>query len=312
MTPDLSIAAPVILAISLTCLIAWRTVLTRSALSLPQSPQASSWGFIEIAITIGSYLVLSLVLLLASRLLLGWEFGTSELDPLTRERTLYVDGVAKLTAVLFSTLLIAHGPLRLNPTPIGWTLSHAATDFRLALLVGAAVLPVIYLIQFIVTQLPGMQYQHPFITMLLESNSVSLWIAVAVSAVVVAPIAEEYFFRAMLQGWFESLLSTAIVDVPPPTIDPYGDGSLTEHPLAEPAKPNQGFLKYVPILLSSTLFAAAHVGHGGGWVAIFVLALPLGCLYQKTRRLLPGILLHMFLNAISVGLAFFVSLNPPS
>jgi membrane protease YdiL (CAAX protease family) len=157
-----------------------------------------------------------------------------------------------------------------------------------------------------------MQYTHPFITMLLESNSPGLWIAVTISAVVVAPIAEEYFFRGLVQGWFESLLNRAIVDVPPATIDPYGAGSETENPMAEPAQPNQGFLKYAPILLSSTLFSAAHVGHGGGWVAIFVLALPLGCLYQKTRRLLPGILLHMFLNAISVGLAFIVSLNPPS
>ena len=312
MTPDLAILAPLLLPIVVICLVAWKRILNRGELQLPESLQTSSWGFVEIAITVGSYVLFTVGLLLSLRLVLGWDLDSADLDPLGKTRTLYINGAAELTAVLVSTLVIVRGPFRLNPTPIGWTLSHAAADIRLALLVGTAVLPVIYLVQFIVTQLPGMQYKHPFITMLLASDSASLWIAVTVSAVVVAPIAEEYFFRGLVQGWFESLLNAAIVDVPPPTVSPHGDDSLTEHPVAEPAKPSQGLLRYLPILLSSTLFAAAHVGHGGGWVAIFVLALPLGCLYQKTRRLLPGILLHMFLNAISVGLAFIVSLNPPS
>ena len=312
MTPELAILAPLLLPILAVCIMAWTRILRRAELQLPRSLQTSSWGFIEITITVGSYLLFTVGLLLSCRLLLGWEFDTSELDLTTRVRTLYINGIAELTAVLVSTLFIAHGPLRLNPTPIGWTLSRALADIRLALLVAAAVLPVIYLVQFIVTQLPGMQYKHPFITMLLESDSPGLWIAVAVSAVVVAPIAEEYFFRALVQGWFESLLNAAIVNVRSPVTDIPCEDDATEPLIPASEEPDLGLLKYVPILLSATLFSAAHVGHGGGWVAIFVLALPLGCLYQKTRRLLPGIILHMLLNAISVGLAFIVSLNPPS
>jgi membrane protease YdiL (CAAX protease family) len=312
MTPELATLAPLLLPILAVCIMAWKRILRRAELQLPRSLQTSSWGFIEITITVGSYLLFTVGLLLSCRLLLGWEFDTSELDLTTRARTLYINGIAELTAVLVSTLFIAHGPLRLNPTPIGWTLSRALADIRLALLVAAAVLPVIYLVQFIVTQLPGMQYKHPFITMLLESDSPSLWIAVAVSAVVVAPIAEEYFFRALVQGWFESLLNAAIVNVRSPVTDIPCEDDATEPLIPASEEPDLGLLKYLPILLSATLFAAAHVGHGGGWVAIFVLALPLGCLYQKTRRLLPGIILHMLLNAISVGLAFIVSLNPPS
>jgi len=312
MSPDLAIVAPVLLPVAVVCVIAWTRVLKRSALELPNTLQASSWGFIEIGITVGAYVLFTLGLLQACHLLLGWEVAPSELNPLNRIRSLYINGAAELAAVLVSTLFIAHGPFRLNATPIGWTLSQAAADFRLAILVGAAVLPVIYLIQFVVTQLPGMQYKHPFITMLLESDSAGLWIAVAVSAVVVAPIAEEYFFRALVQGWFESLLDSALAYNRTPLTEPQSADDVYDEAIAAAAEPDHGLLKYVPILLSSTLFAAAHLGHGGGWVAIFVLAIPLGCLYQRTRRLLPGILLHMFLNAISVGLAFFVSLNPPS
>ena len=64
------------------------------------------------------------------------------------------------------------------------------------------------------------------------------------------------------------------------------------------------YLSCLPILLSSLAFSAAHFNHGGGWVAIFVLALGLGVLYHKTHRLLPCILLHMALNATSFGLAY--------
>ena len=259
MTPDLAILAPLLLPIVAVCIVAWKRILRRADLQLPRSLQTSSWGFIEITITVGFYLLFTLVLLLLCRLLLGWQFSTSELDPTSRVRTLYINGVAELTAVLVSTLFIAHGPLRLNPTPIGWTLSRAVTDIRLALLVGAAVLPVIYLVQFIVTQLPGMQYKHPFITMLLDSESASLWIAVSVSAVVVAPIAEEYFFRALVQGWFESLLNGAIVKRPMPIIDIPVDGEATEALTPASKETDHGLLKYVPILLSSTLFAAAHM-----------------------------------------------------
>ncbi|MFP6601298.1 MAG: CPBP family intramembrane glutamic endopeptidase, partial [Pirellulaceae bacterium] len=68
--------------------------------------------------------------------------------------------------------------------------------------------------------------------------------------------------------------------------------------------PLPSYLFCLPILLSSVAFSAAHFNHGGGWVAILVLSLGLGLLYHKTHRLLPCILLHMALNATSLGLAY--------
>ena len=38
-----------------------------------------------------------------------------------------------------------------------------------------------------------------------EKNDVAMWIVAAVSAVVVAPLFEEFFFRVLLQGWLEKM-----------------------------------------------------------------------------------------------------------
>ncbi len=311
MTPDVLLPAALLLIIFFICVCAWKALLSRSELAISAWPQTSSWGFVVIVLTIGCYIAATLGFLLAARLVLGWEFDSSAVDALAKERSLWLNSLAELFAVLASTLIISRGPLQFTPTPIGWTLSNALADIRLALLVGAAVLPIIYMVQFLVTQLPGMQYKHPFITMLLESDRAGLWAAVTVSAVIVAPVAEEYFFRAMLQGWFESLLSRAVPE-PQPCISEGSEQDAPLHAMAAESPSRIGILRYAPILASSTIFAVAHIGHGGGWIAIFILALALGYLYQKTRRLLPGILLHMFLNAISVGLAYWVSLHPPS
>ena len=57
---------------------------------------------------------------------------------------------------------------------------------------------------------------------------------------------------------------------------------------------------FLPIALSSLLFAAVHYGHGVAPIPLFFLALALGYLYQRTHRLLAPIVLHASLNACSM------------
>jgi membrane protease YdiL (CAAX protease family) len=55
-----------------------------------------------------------------------------------------------------------------------------------------------------------------------------------------------------------------------------------------------------PILASSLIFALVHIGHGPAPVPLFVFALGLGYLYQRTHRLLPSLVAHMLLNLSSL------------
>ena len=51
-----------------------------------------------------------------------------------------------------------------------------------------------------------------------------------------------------------------------------------------------------PIFVSAAIFAAMHLSHGPDPVPLFVLALGLGYVYQRTHRLLPCIVIHFLLN----------------
>ncbi len=146
--------------------------------------------------------------------------------------------------------------------------------------------------------------------LLLDNPSPRLWLALAITAIVAAPIAEEFFFRGLLQGWFEKLVCNRYFpDQTDTDIREAGDNRVEEELTAEdePLPKRPPFVACLPVLLGSAAFSAAHFNHGVGWVAIFVLAIGLGILYHKTHRLLPCILLHMALNATSLGLAYLAS-----
>ena len=97
---------------------------------------------------------------------------------------------------------------------------------------------------------------------------------VVFAAVVAAPIAEEFLFRRVLQGWLEGWL--------------------------EPREPRWGGV--MAIMLSSLAFAAAHVGQGMAWLPLFFFGLVVGYLARQTGSIVPGIILHGLFNGVSVAL----------
>jgi membrane protease YdiL (CAAX protease family) len=57
---------------------------------------------------------------------------------------------------------------------------------------------------------------------------------------------------------------------------------------------------WLPIVLSSTVFALLHYTHGPDWIPLLFLAAGLGYLYQRTHRLLPSLVVHCLLNSYSL------------
>ncbi|MCK4615541.1 MAG: CPBP family intramembrane metalloprotease, partial [Pirellulales bacterium] len=84
------------------------------------------------------------------------------------------------------------------------------------------------------------------------------------AAVVAAPIAEEFFFRRILQGWLETKL---------------GDWA---------------------VVVSGVIFGLAHLGDGLGWIPLIGFGLAAGYLARRRGTILPSIVLHAFFNALSV------------
>ncbi|MGI8982123.1 MAG: CPBP family intramembrane glutamic endopeptidase [Pirellulaceae bacterium] len=64
---------------------------------------------------------------------------------------------------------------------------------------------------------------------------------------------------------------------------------------------------WLPIFMSSIIFALMHYSHGLAWIPLTLLAFGLGYIYQRTHRILPSITVHFCLNALSMA-AFWVQM----
>src|SRR5262249_34961329 len=159
-------------------------------------------------------------------------------------------------------------------------------DLMLGILAFIALVGPVLSIQTALTQFwPS---EHPIIDLLKKSETTLPFFCSYVAAVFIAPPVEEFLFRVVLQGWLERL-----------AVDWRGalGGRFTPEPTEEEV--NDRPRKSWPIVVSSALFALAHVGHGPDWVALFVLGLGLGYLYRQTHRLWPSMIVHLLLNGWS-------------
>jgi len=203
-------------------------------------------------------------------------------------------------------------------------------DAALGLAAFAAATPVVYAMQAVLVR--WFPSEHP-IKIMLDEQLDLMSIAVSLfAAVIAAPLFEEFFFRLLVQGWFERLeswraeaRSEAVTGLPPgnprasvrrPDADPVGpaDGAFVAGgpgragtsgdggpPPLPPGRLPRGAL---PIAGSSFLFAAMHAGYGPDPIPLFVLATVLGYLYQRTHRIVPCITVHALFNAFSMTIYF--------
>jgi membrane protease YdiL (CAAX protease family) len=213
---------------------------------------AVSWEGNDVAAIVGLYLLLA--------------FAASALLPrgASLRELLVVDITSKLAVVALGiVLLVSRGADR---RMLGFT-AVRADDFGLALgglaLVVAPLLGLAGLLDRIVP------YEHPVVDFLREHRDPFAIGLVVLSAVVVAPVAEEFFFRRVLQGWLERRL---------------------EHQAGS------------AVVVSAAAFALAHAGHGLAFVPLFLFGLVLGTMARQTGSLVACILLHGLFNAVSIGL----------
>lgn len=177
----------------------------------------------------------------------------------------------------------------------------------------AALLP-IYAINLVLVVSLQVEEQHPLVEELSQNHSPQLMVLGLVSAVIAAPLFEEFAFRVLLQGWLERLederqmysLVGHPLEIPPADLET--DVLPTQPPREPPplaTRPTQGWIAalphgWTPIILSAIAFGLAHVGHGAAPVPLTFLGLVLGYLYQRTHRLAPCVAAHALFNAYSL------------
>jgi membrane protease YdiL (CAAX protease family) len=188
----------------------------------------------------------------------------------------------------------------------GVSLCHVRQDLWLGTVAFVMLAPPVYGLQRVLTI--WFPYDHPLVSVLQKHPQPILHAAVFFSAVVAAPIVEEFFYRVLWQGWLQTFAQRRsdflqLVlghTAAPPDSD---DASSSDARNGAAAGPHGAFAgDAFAILASSALFASMHISQGAAPVPLFVLALGLGYVYARTGRVLPCIVVHMLLNACSLAM----------
>lgn len=179
-----------------------------------------------------------------------------------------------LTYALFAASAAAFGALgsggRWRDFGLPRTWREGARDVGVGVAASAAMLPIVYGVQWVIVYGLGAPSAHPTVERLLEGADAEAIFAAAFLAAVVAPLFEELAYRVMLQGWLE-------------------------------ARAERG--AWWPVGVSSLAFALAHTGQGWAPVPLFVFALGVGYVYRQTHRYAPVVAMHMAFNAVGLAIA---------
>jgi membrane protease YdiL (CAAX protease family) len=287
----------------------------------------------------GSFLAFLLVLYVASAIFSshGTDPTTEavqaaqETDP---SEALYFLLTMIASQAFITTLIVVFTAIISRATPRDLGLPKSIREFVRDVRIGAvaflaAVAPV-HGLQLIVLLAFGLENEppsHPIVEMIAPGGpNITLYLLASFMAVIVAPLSEEIFFRLLFQGWLEkwewyrffvqpvASEPEVVLNADSLTPDGFEVETMRDEPVASepivsasesvPDVPKRGTagLPYgwFPILMSSLLFAVAHFGHGVDPFAIFVLALILGYVYQRTHRVVPCIVTHMLFNSIAM------------
>jgi len=256
----------------------WRLVRRRLSdqPELPLEPrQPTPWGLGDVSLIILGFLLFSLVT--PSLLGIGEDIESATLQ----QSLTMVTIVDLLTFVWALVVLKARGATWAD---MGIWPTRMRRDLLLGLIGFAVILVPVYVLQRMLVQ--WFADPHPAAKMFLSAEDPLAILHVVLVVSVVAPLVEEMLFRVVLQGWLETALGSMTM----PMVDESGQ-------IIEPA--------YTPapsaMVISAFIFAAMHIRpQSADPIPLFIVALVLGYLYQRTHRIWPSLVMHVTLNSTSL------------
>lgn len=271
------------------------------------------WGLLDLAFVFMTVVASQITSIRLAQRLLGLqvthEFSEKQM-PLS---AMALIGLGNMVAVLIVSAWIAirHQASR---EQLGFGIKNLRREIKIGFVAALGSLPVVYLLMFVVSQGTSIEYDHPLITKMLEDATLDSFLIGCFSAVIAAPLTEEFLFRVILQGWLQSIsrgwigltwfwgaserkrdLSYIAPDGDVPSDSPaLVDDFSSETPKADLAPP------LWPVFVSGTLFGFAHWGYGLSFVPLIALGIVLGLLYRATHSIWPSLVVHVTLNLISM------------
>jgi membrane protease YdiL (CAAX protease family) len=282
----------------------------RETLLPAPKPRTVPWGFGSILLVLLVWLVVNLGVMTAYSAATGRQASASLAAVGAKSKP--SAGVLSFTEQML-LLSLANGLLLLAIPPLlrvtsGARLGDLGLERRglaRSATVGAVgfllVAPVVYASNFLAV-LIWKPSTHPVEKMVRSESSQGIAQLAILSAVLLAPAAEELIFRAIVQGWlikfFERSRTKTLVAADPLAeviVDP------SSPPAAEIAAPPPDPLDRASmqaIVLTSSLFALVHLPQWPAPLAIFLLSLGLGVVYYRTGSLISAIVMHALFNSL--------------
>lgn len=179
--------------------ILWRGSQGKPLLPLTLPWQPSRWSLLEVlGIAFGGLLFNSLLALGAAKALnIQRPEGGIPLELAA------AGSLGSIITVLLATAWICLR-FRVSPEHVGFIKPRWQT-LAVGVFGGLAVLPMMYALMGVVSNLFETEYEHPLIDSAIDSATLTTYLLAFFSAALAAPIAEEFFFRVILQGWLQSI-----------------------------------------------------------------------------------------------------------
>ena len=114
---------------------------------------------------------------------------------------------SQLFAMIATTIWVSIR-CRVGFNRVGFGMRKLPKQIFLGIVFAAAFAPPIYVVMAVLTNLLDQEYKHPLIEMIGKDPTMLLF--AVWSAVIVAPITEEFAFRVMIQGFLESMAAGSI------------------------------------------------------------------------------------------------------
>ncbi|MAX26490.1 MAG: hypothetical protein CMJ19_18510 [Phycisphaeraceae bacterium] len=232
---------------------------------------------------LGVDLLIGLLLLVFGMLLVSVVVGVLQTDPENARQLAAMQLVIQICTfgplIAFVIARLYHTDHRLGD--LGLSL-HEPTHWKTGLwatLLGIPVLLAISSLVALATNLMGIQtpeIAHKMLVTISQTKDVVTLILLLTSAIIFAPMLEEFIFRGFLHQAIRDVIS---VDTP-----------------------------WLNITLCSAIFAGIHIS-AAQWQtlpALFILGGILGWMYEKTASLWPCIILHACFNSLNIAIVLFL------
>ncbi|HBE70476.1 MAG TPA: hypothetical protein DDW52_20195 [Planctomycetaceae bacterium] len=163
------------------------------------------WGLVEIIAAFCMAIVMPLATLLLSRPI--WTLSDEQLQG-PPGMALSSGSYLLIVAALVVWICLRY---RLGPSHIGFTSEQLPKALLIGLVAGLMMIPLVYLGN-VLTMLTSVKYEHPLIDSVTNDGTATNYLLAVFAAAICAPIAEEFLFRGLIQGWLQSIPFKSLPD----------------------------------------------------------------------------------------------------